>query len=378
MTPTIDQAALRAAIGNSPAEVKTALMALYIEAGWPSLAEPWNDDAALYSAAEQLCTRAAEHGHTLTIPLTTDVLLARIEALPVDLRDRAALEVSTFNDGAGVPSVKMPHRWTVADWAKVDETLTGYEEVAAVRHRRVMAELDRAGGSVQPPEWRHTMIGCVTDGVESSSKRLTVPEVEHLAKWAETQSLHPDGAPPTAFTVPEWAKLAKACGTTQAELLAIGKAWLKARTLPTIAKLGDIATHDQRRRLVAHIAHEAGRQHWAAEAGPTVVTDADIFGPNGDDAIEHAQTAEPGATVQEVLDVLAPLDVAVMGDASRFVEIAATELGDGNPLLKLVGLIEAHRAASATAAAVNAACTEARAAVFEALKALGFDVFGDW
>jgi hypothetical protein len=428
MTPTINQAELRTAMMAAPEPALSAMKAAYTEMALPSLAEPWESAEALLNAAQVLRDVAAISGYTLPIPLSTDVLKARIEALPVDLRDRAATESQSYNDGAGVPQMALPHRWTLDDWQYVDTLLSAWEEVAAARHRYVMASLGEASPSRRPEttedEWRHMVVGCVTDGAESSSKRLTGPEADHLAKWAEAEDLHPTGKPPTAY-VPDWKAISKSASCTQADLLAIAKTWLKARTLPTIAKLTEATTHPQARRLVAHVIVEAFRAKHEAEP---IATQAEMkldevapvvasSSPDPTRALDwtNGQVAAPAALpIADVTDVEFPMpkpdveldavELAAMTDAevlrttvyeprgfatitelsnepaSAFVQIATDERGEAHVMptsyTRLIELIAEHNAAVDVAKAANERLSEARRAVHAYLAALGFDAYG--
>lgn len=319
-TPTVDRQRLRSTIQSAPGEVKTALAELFRTNSWPSLApdSEWDPDT-LWTAANSIQATFRQHGHTVTIPLDTAALRDRIMALPDDIADRAAEEAKKHT----IPNVGHPDKWDPTLWAIADGIIGAAEQLATTRRRHIMAAL----GQVQAgDDQRHAIIGALTNGRTTSSKKITGPETRALAQWAEARSLGttvPDLPP--AFT-PDWKAEAKQLGTTQAALLSEAKAWAKNRRFDPPKALADIVDH----RMIAALlmrADDGLTPLMAATANALPATITTELEPEQEAA--PAPEAAPAAAWQQAPEVAAD---AV--DLTALTETIATTI------LCLTGLVE--------------------------------------
>lgn len=336
MTPQVDQAELRTAITNTPAETRTKLMEWYKAGEYPSLdpdVHTWEADALLDVAAQlQAIAAEATPPYALRIPLDTAPLRERIMALPDDLADMAALDAKAALDGAGIPNVAHPSRWTLEHWYAADDIIGHAEELAAARLRYVHAALgsvpatDVLSGEtilIDPDAWRHTVVGCVTDGRTESSRKLTGPEAEHLARWAEASSLGTVTGPPPAF-VPDWPAAAKRLGLTQADLNKASKEWHKVRRLEAPKKLSEITDH----RAIAHLIGTALDGRTASVAAAEHV-----------DQVAPAMQAEVVAELKTMTAPAAPVTLAPFTMSATAPVVTRTN-DDAHPHVDVEGFTE--------------------------------------
>lgn len=267
MTPIVNAAELRKLVSELPEPALGAVKALFRERGWPKLTDEWETDALLWHAAQEMEAIALRSGYVnWRTPLDTERLLARILALPDDLKDLAADNAAESQ----VPNVKRPERWTVEHWHAAVAAIEHAEALAAKRHRHVMAVFGELTAAVMsdmdvetPADARHKVVHIVTGGRTESSRMLTGPEVRYLASVAEARAA---GLPADVEAYrPDWKAEAKRLGTTVAALAKDGKAWAakSGLTFPTGAAakaLEELTDH----RIIAHLL-------MGAEDGETVM-----------------------------------------------------------------------------------------------------------